>query len=335
MAFSPYIAAGVILSELFWQLCHSVVRGGDAACFPLYFSGPWRPGRKKPCFCHQAESIWLQAPREQMQENRKLLLWVPFLFVLIFIPMSSKSGRVSSIRWLCWIVFWAIRKLWSLVSFSQCTYCPRRSCVKDSSSDPSALRFWLKCHPWKGQGCQSLGFLHTSAEEELKVFYSLKPGITLPFTSQMQLLEASKKPENIFCPAFPLLTAFPSSALTVPASVGWRGCLKSWVLMLFLSGSWQKPGSFQHSVRERDSKLESLNMHVSVCRHHSSSILPALELPWGDPVSQSHSLQTSLLQTFQFRVSFWYHFTSEVVLRTDKPGTFVFYPQGNLRYSMT
>lgn len=70
--------------------------------------------------------------------------------------------------------------------------CPRRSSVEDSSSDPSALRFWLKCHPWKGQSCQALSFLHTSAEEKLKAFYSLKPCITLPLTSQMQLLEASK-----------------------------------------------------------------------------------------------------------------------------------------------
>lgn len=192
VAFPPDSAAGVILSELFWQLCRNVVRGGDAACFPLYFSGPWRPGRKKPCFCHRAESIWLQAPREQIQEIKNCRFEFFLCLSSFFIPMICKSGHVSSIRWLYWIVYWMIRKWWSLLSFSQYTHCPRRSSVKDSSSDPSVPIFWLKCRPWKGQGCQSLGFLHISAEEKLKVFHSLKPSIALPFTSQMQLLEASK-----------------------------------------------------------------------------------------------------------------------------------------------
>lgn len=179
--------------------------------------------------------------------------------------MSSKLGHISSIRWLCWIVYWVIRKLWSLLSFSQCIHCPRRSSVKNSSSDPSASRFWLEYHPWKGQGWQSLGFLHISAEEKWKAFYFLKPGIALPFTSQMQLLETSKTcwKQRVFSALLSLCSQLLLFQHWLPASVRWRGCPESWVLMLFLSGSWQKPGSFQHSARKRFQTW--VTEHTCVC----------------------------------------------------------------------
>lgn len=89
----------------------------------------------------------------------------------------------------------------------------------------------------------------------------------------------------------------------------------------------------QHSVRERDSRLESLNIRVSVCTHHSSSILPALA--WTSSLRRpSASLPISPADT-TVQSNFLMLLHSAVVLRTDKPGTFVFCPQGILRYSMT
>lgn len=246
--------------------------------------------------------------------DRKLLVWDLFLLVLIFIPMSSKLGHVSSIRLcedclllLCWIVYWVMRKLWSLLSFSQCTHCPRRSSVKNSSSDPSAPRFWLECHPWKRQGCQSLGFLHISAEEKLKVFYFLKPGIALPFTSQMQLLETSKIcwKQRIFSALLPLCSQLSLFQRWLPASVRWRGCPESWVLKLFLLGSWQKTGFFRHSVREGDSRNTE---HTCVCVYTPHLLHPPCTCLNFLP-HETQGLISSLLQTSQFRLSFWCHFT--------------------------
>lgn len=218
------------------------------------------------------------------------------------------------------------RKWWSLLSFSQCTHCPRRSSVKNSSSDPSASRFWVECHPWKGQGCQSLGFLHISAEEKLKVFYFLKPGFALPFTSQMQLLETSKT-----CWKQRIFSALLSLCSQLFLFQHWL-CQHQWGGEAVQKVEcWQKPGS--STVWEKDSRLESLNIHVSVCTHHSSSILPALA--WTSSLRRPSASFPISPADIPIQSKFLMSLHSEVVLRTDKPDTFVFCPQGNLRYSMT
>lgn len=60
----PDTAAEVTPSELLWWPCHSEVRGGEAAGFPVYFTRHWRPGRNKPSFCHWAEPVWLNVSGE-------------------------------------------------------------------------------------------------------------------------------------------------------------------------------------------------------------------------------------------------------------------------------
>lgn len=84
---------------------------------------------------------------------------------------------------------------------------------------------------------------------------------------------------------------------------------------------------------ERDSRLESLNVRVSVSAHPSSSILPALA--WTSFLRGPSTSFPLSPANIPIQSEFLMSLLHEVVLRTDQPVTFVFCPQGNLRCSMT
>lgn len=86
-------------------------------------------------------------------------------------------------------------------------------------------------------------------------------------------------------------------------------------------------------VREGDSRFESRNVCVSVCTHHSSSILPALA--WTSFLRGPSASFPLFPGDIAIQSEFLMSLHSEIILRTDKPDTFVFCSQSNLRYSMT
>lgn len=85
------------------------------------------------------------------------------------------------------------------------------------------------------------------------------------------------------------------------------------MLKLFLFGSWQKPGSFQHILREKEIPGLRDSLNVCVCVHHGFFILS---------VSCRHPspcVQREFLMLLHI----------EVVFRTDNPITLIFCPWGN------
>lgn len=132
------------------------------------------------------------------------------------------------------------------------------------------------------------------------------------------------KAESVFCHPFPLLTAFPHPpwALRMPESVGRRDCQEIWALQLFLFGSWQKPGSFQHLVCEKEIlslRVTEQVVGVGVCVHHGCSILPALA--WTFCLAGTGS--------FPYPREFLVSFHTEVVSRTasDLPSPLLSVPR--------
>lgn len=146
------------------------------------------------------------------------------------------------------------------------------------------------------------------------------------------------KAEIIFCHALASLTAFPGPfwALSVPASVGWRDCQEIWVVKLLLFESWQKPGSFQYIVSEKDSRLETVGECVCLNTHHGALILPALA--WTSCLGETGT-SFSLISYRRPRPCVQREFLTllltEVIFRTNNPVTLIFCPQGTLRCSMT
>lgn len=177
------------------------------------------------------------------------------------------SPQSDGFAWLC--IGWSEND-----SSSSCS--PRRDSVEDSSADLGVPKICLKCAvPRKDKAVSPWAFstsLLVLTWREVKGFLFPKawccPSIYLAsaaVSSHKGLLKAG----SIFCHPFTLLTAFPSPfwAVSVPALVGWRDCREIWVLKLFLFRFWQKPGSFQHIVCEKEisSLRESLN--TCVCVH--------------------------------------------------------------------
>lgn len=135
--------------------------------------------------------------------DRILLVWVLFMFVLLFIPMNSKSGHFLNQSFAGLFIEW---------SENDDTYSPNAHTAQGEALLKAVLQipvppdFDLIAIPGKDKTVSHWASSIISAEEKLKVFYALKPGITLPFTSQMQLLEAFKTcwKQRIFSALFSL-----------------------------------------------------------------------------------------------------------------------------------
>lgn len=147
----------------------SMVRREDAACSPVYAVGLWGCGRRITCPCHWPEPTWFNMPGKHAGDAKKCELELFFWLSSFVVPVCLAAGCLSSLGWFCWVMSWMVRK---------CTHCPWRNSHGDRSAHPTAPKFLLKSHAWKGWG-----FLRISApwpDETLKVFYSPKL-MTLPF----------------------------------------------------------------------------------------------------------------------------------------------------------